>query len=409
MDTADLKYDVAIIGGGASGLMAAALAADNGRKIILIEKNEVCGKKLLITGKGRCNITNARQWEDFHPHIHPDPSFFKYSFMNFSNTDTIDFFHSIGVPTVCERGERIYPESGKSSDVRDALVKRIKQSHNVTIATGTEVTSVRKEENVYVLNTLQRKNIYSLKTLYAYRIIIATGGLSYPLTGSTGDGYGFARQFGHSIAHTHPSLTALVPAENCIGLSGLTLKNVNLSLFVDGGMVQSEFGEITFTSGGLEGALGFRVSRNAVSAIEAGKHVEVAIDLKPALSAGQLKERIQREYNAGIKLDRFLDKFLPIQAVSPFINTSRGVNINNLPVKLKNWRFKIKGYVDYSRAVITAGGVSLKEVSRKTMESQLSPGMYFTGEVLNLDADTGGYNLQIAFSTAASAIKAACQ
>lgn len=401
------EYDIAIVGGGASGLMAAALASGNGKRIVLLEKNDACGKKLLLTGKGKCNITNTREWEEFSEHVHPNAEFFKPAFLGFSNNDTIGFFNSIGLETVCERGQRVFPKSGKSTDVRDTLLRRITASDNVTVMTGTEVTSIRKENSKYLLSILHHRKIYSMNVITASRILIATGGLSYPLTGSTGDGYRFAEAFGHRIADTHPSLTALVPAIDFTGLIGLTLRNVTLSLFIDGGMVQSEFGEMTFTNGGLEGALGFRVSRNAVSALVSGKRVDVSVDLKPALTAEQIKQRIQREYTRDVKFCTYLEKMLPVQVIQPFVTTSKGLCINNLPVRIKNWKFGIKGYVDYSRAVITTGGVSLQDISRKTMESRICPGMYFIGEVMDLDADTGGYNLQIAFSTAAAAIKAA--
>lgn len=241
--------------------------------------------------------------------------------------------------------------------------------------------------------------------IVAGSVIIATGGLSYPATGSTGSGYRIAGRLGHTVTATTPSLTALVPYGYNFALAGLTLRNVSLSLVIDGGVVQSEFGELSFTKDGIEGALGFRVSRRAVKALEAGQKVEVAIDLKPAVTQAELKARVEREYRPGISSARFLERFLPLQAVRPFLEAVPDVTVQSLPVRLKCWKFQIKDYVDYRRAVVTAGGVSLKEVSRKTMESKLVPGLYFAGEVLDLDADTGGYNLQIAFSTAAAAIR----
>lgn len=404
------NYDIAIIGGGAAGLMAASLAAGAGVKVILLEKREVCGKKLLLTGKGRCNITNANEWEDFAQHIHPDQAFLKQSFMAFSNTDTIEYLNKLGLQTVCERGKRIFPASGRSKDVRDTFLKKIHTSDNVTVKTDAEVSIIKKKNEHYQLGVIVSKNgKLALEYIHASLVIVTTGGLSYPITGSTGDGYQFAGHFGHEIIRTHPSLTALMPIGYTLKLNGLNLKNVSLSLIVDGGVVQSEFGEITFTENGIEGALGFRVSRNAVRALDDGKNVEVSIDLKPAVTAEQLKNRIQREYRPGVKLNYFLENYLPMQAVVPFIESSKDVTVNNLPVKLKNWKFHIKDYTGYSRSVVTAGGVSLKEISRKTMESKLSPGLYFAGEVLNLDGDTGGYNLQIAFSTAAAAIRDALE
>lgn len=401
-------YDLAIVGGGAAGLMAAALAAETDSRVILLEKNEQCGRKLLLTGKGRCNITNGRSWEDFKNHIHPDSGFFRPSFMAFSNKDTVEFFNKIGLGTVEERGSRIYPASGKSSDVRDALESRIKSSSNVEVLCSSEVISVEVLQNgVFRLDVLSLAGKMSMTVLAAKSVIIATGGLSYPATGSTGDGYSFAQRLGHTVVPTRPSLTALIPFNYNFSLSGLILRNVSLSLIVDGGVVQEEFGEVAFTKGGIEGPLGFRVSRRAVDALDEGKKVEVEIDCKPAVPEQELKCRIEREYVHGLRLSRFIEHFLPLQAVKPFMDAHPSLTVSSLPVRLKHWRIPIKTYVDYRRAVVTAGGVDLREISRKNMESKIVPGLYFAGEVVDLDADTGGYNLQIAFSTAASAVRSA--
>ena len=401
-------YDLVIVGGGAAGLMAAALAAETDSRVILLEKNEQCGRKLLLTGKGRCNITNGRSWEDFKNHIHPDSGFFRPSFMAFSNKDTVEFFNKIGLGTVEERGSRIYPASGKSSDVRDALESRIKSSSNVEVLCSSEVISVEVLQNgVFRLDVLSLAGKMSMTVLAAKSVIIATGGLSYPATGSTGDGYSFAQRLGHTVVPTRPSLTALIPFNYNFSLSGLILRNVSLSLIVDGGVVQEEFGEVAFTKGGIEGPLGFRVSRRAVDALDEGKKVEVEIDCKPAVPEQELKGRIEREYVQGLRLSRFIEHFLPLQAVKPFMDAHPSLTVSSLPVRLKHWRIPIKTYVDYRRAVVTAGGVDLHEISRKNMESKIVPGLYFAGEVVDLDADTGGYNLQIAFSTAASAVRSA--
>lgn len=402
-----MDYDVVIIGGGAAGMTAAALAAGSSLSVALIEKNSQCGRKVLLTGKGRCNITNMRPWEELKEHIHPDAGFFRPAFMSFSNTDTVEMFGSLGLQTVLERGQRVFPLSGRSTDVRDALLSHILRAGNVHLYCDSEVVSVlRSPAGRFVAEVLHSGSRMDMQEFNAASVIIATGGLSYPATGSTGDGYRFAEKFGHTVTATWPSLTALIPAGYNFALAGLTLRNVALSLLIDGGEVQNEFGEISFTNDGLEGALGFRVSRRAVKALEAGQKVEVAIDLKPAVSQKELKARIEREYRPGMSLARFLERLLPLQAVRPFMDADSSLTVQNLPVRLKNWRMTIRSHVDYRRAVVTAGGVSLKEVSRKTMESKLVPGLYFAGEVLDLDADTGGYNLQIAFSTAAAAIHA---
>lgn len=405
----DDRYDIIIVGGGASGLVAAAMAAGQDVKVALLEKNTQCGRKILLTGKGRCNMTNFRPWEEFKEHIHPDPGFFRPAFMAFSNEDTIRFFHSLGLSTVVERGMRVFPESGRSSDVRAALERRIRQTSNVDVFCCSEVMSIKPvgEAGGFILDVLSTSDKLRVDYVRANAVILATGGLSYPATGSTGDGYRIAERLGHDIVETRPSLTALVPYNYNFSLAGLTLRNVSLSLLVDGGVVQEEFGELSFTMDGIEGALGFRVSRKAVKALDEGKKVELVIDLKPAVTAEELKKRIQMEYVPKLSLSRYLERLLPIQAVKPFMDTDRSLTVNSLPVKLKNWRFNIKSYVGYQRCVITSGGVSLKDISRKTMESKIVPGLFFAGEVMDLDADTGGYNLQIAFSTAATAIRSA--
>lgn len=401
------EYDIVIIGGGAAGLMAATEAVGKRCRVAVIEKNSQCGRKMLITGKGRCNITNSRKWDEFKEHIHPDSGFFRPSFMAFSNTDTISLLNRLGLETVEERGMRIFPLSGRSADVRDTLVSYLRKSGNVDLRCNSEVLSVSRSQYGFDVAVLRLEDKMTVDRIRAGKVIVATGGLSYPLTGSTGDGYKFASKLGHSIVRTMPSLTALVPYNYNFGLAGLTLRNVSLTLEVDGGQVQQEFGELTFTMGGLEGALGFRVSRKAVHALEAGRRVEAVVDLKPAVSETELRDRIQREYRKDMRLSRYLERLLPLQAVKPFMDSDSSLTVNNLPVRLKHWRFPIRSYVDYNRAVVTSGGVCLKEISRKTMESKIVPGLYFAGEVMDLDGDTGGYNLQIAFSTAVAAVRAA--
>ena len=401
------EYDIVIVGGGAAGLMAAAVSSGVECRIAVFEKNSQLGRKVLLTGKGRCNMTNARQWEEFREHVHPDSGVFRPAFMAFSNTDTVSLLGRLGLATVEERGMRIFPISGRSVDVRNAMVSYISRAGNVELCCKSEVISISRGAVGFDVAVLRLEDRMRVDCIHARNVIVATGGLSYPSTGSTGDGYKFASKLGHTIVETMPSLTALIPYNYNFSLVGLTLRNVSLTLEVDGGQVQQEFGELTFTTGGLEGALGFRVSRKAVHALEAGRKVEVVIDLKPAVPETELRDRIQREYRKDMKLSRYLERLLPLQAVKPFMDSDSSLTVSNLPVRLKHWRFSIKSYVDYSRAVVTSGGVSLKEISRKTMESKVVPGLYFAGEVMDLDGDTGGYNLQIAFSTAAAAVNAA--
>lgn len=383
-------------------MMAAASLSGSGKKVLLVEKNRVCGRKLLITGKGRCNITNARPWEEFSRHIHPNGAadYLKTAFHTFSNSDTVDFMERLGLPTVVERGDRVFPASGRSSDVRDVLLRHIVQG-GIEIMYLCDVISVSRDSSGYRIGIVGTDGAEKMEVefLFARAVILATGGRSYPLTGSTGEGYALAVSLGHSVTRLFPSLTALVPENYNRKLIGLTLKNVSLALEIDGSVVQTEQGELSFTSGGIEGALGFRVSRNAVRALDAERKVRLLLDLKPGLTVGQIERRIIREYTSELRFPVYVASFMPMHAVGPFMESFPRLDRKTLPECLKNWVFPVKGYVGYDRAVVTAGGIPLKEVSRRTMESKLSPGLFFAGEMLDIDGDTGGYNLQIAFST----------
>lgn len=399
------SYHIAIVGGGAAGLMAAARCVGSGLDVVLIEKNKECGKKLLITGKGRCNITNSSPWKDFQTHIHPDKGFLKNAFHHFSNKDVVALLESAGLPCKEERGNRIFPVSDRSHDVRDTLVKYIKKG-GINVVTGCQVLDINKGDNLFTLSlsTYEGDNL----DIQASRVILATGGLSYPTTGSTGDGYDVASKFGHTIVGTFPSLTALKPLNMDSRMEGILLKNVRMDLWVNGSKVQSEFGETLFTSGGIEGALGFRVSRKGVKGLINGQKVELVLDLKPAVEMDELNKRVKElSAECGGKLKKIVSRLVPAQMVDPFINSLPGLNPDNMASRLKEWRFKIVGYVGYERCVVTAGGVSLDEISRKTMESKVIDGLYMAGEVIDLDGDTGGYNLQIAFSTGALAADSA--
>ena len=414
-----LRRDLVIIGGGAAGLMAAAQISSllseevNSFKpsVLLIEKMMRPGRKIGITGKGRCNLTNARMWDEFSVHVHPNPNFFKNAFYNFSSSDTMDFFRRLGLELTVERGQRVYPKSMKAQDVTDTLVRYIKRCRAVEISTEVSIDSVSSGE-YYKLNLSDGSVVESRM------VLVATGGLSYPSTGSTGDGYAFAEALGHTVTARYPSLTALTPKdykEFAGHLYGLQLKNVSLSLIVNGNVAQEEFGDLDFTEGGIEGALGFRVSRKAVLSLSQGQKVSLVLDMKPSLSESQLRERIKRESSTGNNNVKYLlSKLLPRQMIQPFLTIhkktllmqSNSKAVEELPKLLKNTQFDIDSYVGYERCVVTNGGVSLGEVSPKTMESKLKKGLFFAGEVLDLDGDTGGYNLQIAFSTAALAARA---
>ena len=424
--------DIIIIGGGAAGLMAAAGAAGkfsaDGRegKVIVLEKMARPGRKIMITGKGRCNFTNVKPWNEFSGHIHPKPNFLKHSFYNLTSEGMIDFLERNGAETIVERGDRAFPASHLASDIVDALV-RAAVSAGAEIQCGKEVSEITLSEGEFTIEC-------SDGALYTcHKLIICTGGLSYPKTGSTGDGYSWARSFGHTIKPLFPSLTALVPrgykedspagelkghinrntilTETGESLCGNQLKNVNLSLYIDGNLAQEEFGDMDFTDGGIEGPIGFKVSRRCVNAIINGSKAYVMIDLKPAVEIEDLTVRVgclwneiakdKRNANKPYK-DRFrllLTKVLPMSLIPAFTKLNPGVDHKSLAKTLKNWKFDIVGFVGYERCVITAGGVSLDEITAKTLESKLIPGLHFAGEVLDLDADTGGYNLQTAFST----------
>ena len=401
-----MQPSLAIVGGGPAGMMAAIRAAEtlgDGSRVVLFDKNDRLGRKIYLTGKGRCNLTNLRPWEEFASHIHPNQGFLKQAFRAFSNEDTLRFFASLGVPTVTLQGQRVYPASLVAGDVARALERRVREL-------GVEVR--------------YRTAVDSLASLDGFSaVIVATGGKSYPVTGSTGDGYRMAEEAGHTVTPTFPNETALLPRDYDPDLSGLTLKNVGLHLFVDRTCVQTEEGEFSFTDDGLESGIAYHVSRRAVWALMNGQRVDLVLDLKPALSEEQLVKRLQRAEQA----DGFWSRehfsasgtktravrpvvsvieeagLLPKSLIAPFLRAHPGVTVEGLPAALKSWPFRIDDYKGFDRAVVTAGGVNLKEIVPKTMASRLRPGLYFCGEVLDLDGDTGGYNLQIAFSTGALA------
>ncbi|MBQ2912701.1 MAG: aminoacetone oxidase family FAD-binding enzyme [Bacteroidales bacterium] len=403
-------YDIVIIGGGAAGLYAAATLSSLNMegaslKVLLLEKMHRCGLKIGITGKGRCNLTNTKPWEEFSSHIHPKNIFLKNSFYGMSNISTMEFFEKIGLPLVVERGDRVFPQSMKATDVPSVLEKHILRG-GVEIKKNAPVRHIKSSpDNLFLVEYGEGEELASKK------IIVATGGLSYKTTGSTGDGYEFARCFGHKITQCFPSLTALRPKDYREEFQGISLKNVSLQLVVNGNVVQEEFGDLDFTNGGIEGPIGFKVSRKGVHSIINGQKVEVVLDMKPAVSHKQLKERISRELLQvkGNQLKGLLPKLLPQSIVPLFVAAHKNLSIENLPEKLKCWKFAVEGYVGYERCVVTAGGVHLQEVSQKSMESKLVKGLYFAGEVLDLDGDTGGYNLQIAFSTGALAAMSAAK
>lgn len=484
-----MKSDIIVIGGGASGLMAAIGAADvlsrseNGGVVTVLEKMPKLGRKIMITGKGRCNFTNVKPWGDFSGHIRSDVNFVSPSWHNLTPEKLVEFFKSNGLPSVVERGDRAFPASHNSGDVVDAL-HRVCTLGGVKIVTGCEVKTIDKTARGFSLDCIQtsikerrikdperpwaKPQVKTETTIEPVeyncsKLIIATGGLSYPGTGSTGDGYMWAEELGHTLVPCFPSLTALVPegykkegstlpgeikavfqGRTAFGkkkerriaplpswypkfekhieriqplselgemFNGTTLENVQLSLLVNGEQVQSEFGDIEFTDGGLEGPLGFQLSRKAVKALIDNQKVAVSIDLKPAVELEKLSEDIHARWEEVIHDPRskgqsfqrvfriLLGKLIPWNLTTAFLRMNPKVSVDTLASALKDWKMEIAGFVGFERSVVTAGGVSTGEVVAKTLESKKEPGLYFCGEVLDMDCDTGGYNLQLAFST----------
>lgn len=405
-------YDVIVIGAGAAGLMAAATAARNGKKVLLMEKMEKAGRKIRISGKGRCNVTNARPPEEFKESIRTNADFFEVAFAEFNNKATIRLFERLGVKLDIERGQRVFPHSGKAWDIANALVDYC-LDNEVEIAYNTRVNRILTlDGKIYGVTYINKRGFERKEE--AENVIIATGGVSYPGTGSTGDGYIFADQVGHTIEEVRPSLTPLRTSHpQRKYLDGLLLKNIQAQLIVEDEVVKEEFGEISFSDRGIEGAVALRVSRDAVDALIDEKRVKLVIDMKPALTEEMLQERIHREIEE-MQPDEFfselLRKLVPKHLVMPiahemdvhsknYIRKITDAEINRLIKILKGFVFPITDYAPFEFAVVTAGGVRCDEVNKYTMESLKVKGLYFAGEVLDIDANTGGYNLQIAFST----------
>lgn len=396
---------VIVVGGGAAGMMAAAQAALCGHQVVLLEKNEKLGKKIYITGKGRCNVTNACGVEDLFRAVLSNPKFLYSAFYGFDNQTTMEFFEDCGCKLKVERGDRVFPVSDHASDVINALQRKLKELY-VDIRLGCEVKDLLVEDAVkgVVLKGGER--------LEADAVIVATGGLSYPTTGSTGDGYRFAKQTGHELVETRPSLVPLETKEEwCKDLMGLSLRNVTLTMKKNGKELFQEFGEMLFTHFGISGPL--VLSASGVYVQKAWKEeAEVFIDLKPALTLEQLDKRLLRDFedNKNKQFKNVLSGLFPSRLIPVMIALS-GIDpetkINEISKKarqdfvqiIKNVPLTVVGGRGFSEAIITKGGVSVKDINPSTMESKKVKNLYFAGEVLDLDAVTGGFNLQIAWST----------
>lgn len=400
-------YDLVVVGGGPAGLMAAGTAACEGGRVLLLEKMEKPARKLRITGKGRCNVTNDRPAGEFLAKVRQGASFFESAFRAFDNRAAIRFIESLGVPLVCERGGRYFPASGRAWDVADALVSWAVRC-GVEIRCHAAVVSLRLDGG-----RVAGVKLVGGETVAARAVLLATGGVSYPATGSTGDGHQMAFDAGHRIEPLRPALVPLeveVPA----GLKGLALRNVALTLRVDGKVVEERFGEMEFTTEGvMGGAIVLQVSRTAVDALADGRRVQAVVDLKPALDEAKLRNRILREtaeLGAGAQLRMLMQKLLPAQlrkaiasaaglALSRPLGGLTAAEVSRLIAVLKGWSFPVRDYRPFTEAIVTAGGVDLSEVDPLTLESSKVRGLYFAGELLDIDADTGGYNIQIALST----------
>lgn len=402
----DNRYDVIVIGGGAAGMMAAGTAASRGKKVILIEKNHILGKKMLITSKGRCNITNAcEDVEELINNVTKNSSFLYSSFYGFTNQDTIKFFNDLGVATKVERGNRVFPASDKSSEVVDAFVRHIKKC-GVKIITD-KVLGINICNNEVQGVTTEKNG-----KIWAKSVIVATGGLSYQATGSTGDGYRFARDAGHTVTDITPSLVPVEVEEKWpYELMGLSLRNIEITVLNDKNKkIYTDFGELMFAHFGISGPVILSASAH-MRPMESGKY-RIILDLKPALDHKTLDARILRDFQKYANKDfvNSLGDLLPsgligtvveLSAIDPHkkVNSITKEERQRLVQTIKGIEFSVKDFCPIEQAIITSGGVSVKEIDPSTMESKKVRGLFFAGEVIDVDAYTGGFNLQIAFST----------
>ncbi len=398
-----MKEKICVIGAGPSGIIAAGIAGSRGKDVTVLEKNEKIGKKLFITGKGRCNITNNSPIEDFFDNVMNNKDFLYSSFYSFTNIDIINLLERYGLKAKVERGNRVFPLSDKSSDVIKAL-NRFLTDNDVNITLNTKVNSVNIVNDKFIINSDRQEMFFD-------KLIIATGGKSYPSTGSTGDGYKFAEALGHSVTRIRPSLVPIEVQEDWLKeLQGLSLKNVKLSAYVKDKNIYEEFGEMIFTHYGISGPVVLSMSNYLHKYLD--KKIKISIDLKPSLDKNKLDNRVLRDFaennNKYIKnaLDDLLpQKLIPIVIFLADINPEKSVNQitkderERLINYIKDLSFTFKSFRPIEEAIVTSGGISTKEINPSTMESKIIPGLFFAGEIIDVDAVTGGYNLQIAYST----------
>jgi len=420
-------YDIVIIGAGPAGLMAGIESYRPSRKILILEKMPRPALKLRISGKGRCNITNYASLNEFLSHFGKNGRFLKFAFAEFFNTDLLEYFEKLGVVFKLEQGGRYFPQNDKASGVVEALLTRVK-ALKISLVTRSEVTGISTSPEGKFLVSINKKNSDGSKTgqsihTEADNVVVATGGKSYPGTGSTGTGYKLAAHFGHTVT---PVMPALVPIETkgdtAKKLQGLSLRNVKAKILVNNKKVDERFGEMLFTDFGVSGPIILSLSGNIVKLLQEKQPVFLSIDLKPALDHEALDKRLLREINENSRqsFKSLLKKLLPRKLMPVFIEAlkiSEEKQLNQLAneerkrlrMLLKEFSFEVSGYRSLDEAIITSGGVSIKEINPQTMESKLVKGLYFAGEVIDIDADTGGFNLQAAFSTGWVAGRALCR
>ena len=395
---------VIVVGGGASGLMSAIWSAKCGNEVILLESNEKLGKKIYITGKGRCNLSNYSDVQDFIKNVVSNPKFLFSSLNSFSPHDTYNFFEESGLKLKVERGNRVFPASDKASDVTKTLEKLL-NFYNVKVMLNTKVLSIIEEKGV-------AKGVKTeSEVIKSDSVIVCTGGISYSSTGSTGDGYSFAKNLGHNVVSLVPSLVGLeLKGGDYSSLQGLSLKNVSLSCSLDGSIIHNSFGELLFTHFGVSGPLILTLS-SLINRKELN-NCYISIDLKPALDEKTLNDRILRDFSENLSksIINVIPKLVP-KSMSEVVLSRSKIRFDKkcceitkeererLIYTLKNFTFFVRALRPIEEAVVTAGGVDVKEVNPKTMESKIVKNLFFAGEVLDVDAFTGGYNLQIAFST----------
>lgn len=404
----DFLKRVVIIGAGASGMLAAKVASDRGYKVIVLEKQKRCGQKLLITGKGRCNITNNCEIEELIENVPTNGKFLYSAFYTFTNDQVIDMFNDLGVETKTERGKRVFPVSDKAVDVVRALEKQMRSNKNVEVLLNSKVDKIEAQDGKVKKVILSDK-----REIECDSVIVATGGVSYPRTGSSGDGYKFARNLGHTIIKPKASLIGLEVMEDYVtDLAKLSLRNVSINVYNSKNKkIYDDFGEMEFTKYGLDGPI--IKSASCRMGDLSKENYKIVLDLKPALDEDKLDKRVQKDFQkyANKNFENSLNDLLPKQLIPMIVKLSKidpYIKVNqiskeerkNLVHLIKNITFTVKNYRPIEEAIITSGGVKTSEINSSTMESKLVSGLYFAGEVIDVDAYTGGFNLQIAFSTA---------